>query len=457
MALAIADEPQRVELPDWVFDILEDDTPHRRFCITKGLRSGGTWGLAHWHYMMCQINWRSKQSWCVAPTLQQIADTVIPTFSEVLTDCYGLQEGLDFEIVRSMHPCIKLKEYGQTIWLRSGNRPERMVGPTISHCSMTEPGLQSEVAYQKSSNRISCPKATRLQYLLEGSPEGLDGFFAKMANIKPGVNEKQNVKRIVLWSHDNPVLPPGWVEQAHRTYEHDEQKLQSYVYGEFVAFTRGTAYWEFKHSRNVTLDLKADPNLPITLTWDWNHTPLAWVALQTQPVWARGGIRYDRYTVLGESSGKANGIMDACADFIAQFDPLKYRNTPIEVDGGVDGFHDSHLSPQCAFDQAYAELKRYYSNVKVVAERGKAAPRIKERLQRHNALLAYRYLIIAAWCRNTIQSHEATNLRGNTWDIEKPHKDMVTHYGDALGYALFRLTKHKNLSNPNAKEIFGFN
>lgn len=456
--MSIAEQVVRrhVDLADWVYDILQNDRQEHRFWVTKGLRSGGTWGLAHWHYIMCQINWRSKMSWCVAPTFQQIADTVIPTFTEVLSDSFGLIESIDFDVVRSAHPHIRLKKYEQTIWLRSGNRPEKMVGPTISHCSMTEPGLQSRLSYEKSSNRISCPNAVRRQYLLEGSPEGLEGFFAEEANFPPGTDWSNNKTRVVLWSHDNPRLPSTWVEQAHRTYQHDEQKLKSYVYGQFVAFTRGTAYWEFRHSRNVTLDLQASAQLPITITWDWNHTPLAWVALQVQPTWSRAGTKFDRYTVLGESSGKSNGIMDACAEFVAQFDPVLYRDTPIDIDGGADGFHKSHLATSCAFDQVVQALSRYYRNIRVVAAR--SAPRIKDRLQRHNALLAYRYLVLAAWCRNTIQSHEQTNLKDGKLDqIDKGKDDKVSHYGDALGYALFRLTKNTDLINPNAKQIFGFN
>lgn len=444
-----------VELPDWVYELLENDTRHHRFWITKGLGAGGTYGAAIWHYLLCLINYKSKFSWAIAPTFQQVSDTLIPIFGDVLTQVFGLEAGIDFNIIRAQFPRIDFKKNEQSILFKSANSPERFVGPSISHCFGSEPGLWKREAYQKSSARLRCPKAERLQYLLEGSPEGLGNFFEEEANFEEGLDEANNRTRITLWTHDNPVLGPDYVENLSRAYSYDPHKLESYIYGRFVAFTKGTGYWEFRHSRNVKLDLKASPQLPITITWDWNHTPLAWCAVQKQPIFPRGGSKYDRFTVLGESSGKYSGIMDACAEFIAQFNPKDYVDTPIEIDGGCDGYFKSHLTTSCAFDQVYDCLKKYYRNVTVVAAR--SAPLIKDRLQKHNALLAYSRLVVATWCRNIIKSHEQTNLVQGQWKIEKGDGDTVTHWGDALGYYLFRATKNLDLQNPNSKQVYGFN
>lgn len=442
-------------LPDWVYDILEDDTEQRRFWVTKGLGAGGTYGAAMWHYLLCLINYKSKFSWAIAPTFTQVVDTMIPSFAEVLTQVFGLTEGEDYQVTRSQFPRIDLFRNDQTILFKSANNPSRFVGPSISHVWMTEPGLIKRAAYEKSSARLRCPKAQRLQYLAEGSPEGLGDFFEQEANFEEGTDEENNKRRITLWTHDNPTLGPGYVKNLEKVYSHDPQKLQSYIYGRFVPFTKSTAYWEFKHSRNIKLDLVPIPELPLCLTWDWNYRPLSWVALQKQPVWLKGGGKYDRYVVLGECNGKVDGILDACAQFIEQFPPSKYSETRIEIDGGADGYYGSHLSSDCAFDQVVKQLRKYYKNISVVAAR--KAPYIKDRLQKHNALLAYSYLVIAPWCRQTIKSHELTNLKANSWDIEKTKDDKHSHWGDALGYALFRMTKHIDLDDPNQKQVYGFN
>ena len=460
MSLALVKETEEEiiiqnEMPDWVFDVLQDDTKQKRFWITKGLGAGGTYGGVIWHIELCNINYLSPRSWVIAPTYAQIMDTMIPTFVEVLTTLYQMEEGTDFEVIRSANPRIELKNTGQQILFKSGNRPERFVGPSISHVLMSEPGLIKREAYEKSSARLRCPKAFRLQYMGEGTPEGLGNFYEKEANFPEGVHPKKNAERIILHTSDNKVLGPDYVNVLKETYSYDPHKLRSYLYGEFIGFVKGTAYWELSHARNIKLDLKPSPLLPITMMWDWNHTPLAWCAGQVLPVWTKQSTKFDRATILGESTGKYSGIIDSCAEFITQFDPEVYKNTPIEIDGGCDGYFKSHLTDSCAFEQVEACLKKYYNNVSVVASR--SAPPIKDRLQKHNAILAYGFLVIAKWCRNTITSHEQTNLIDGQWKIKKDGKDMVTHWADAVGYWLFRTFKHIDLDKPNHKQIYGFN
>lgn len=455
---ALAERVHRhIIAPDWVYDLLDDKTHNRRFWVTKGLGAGGTYGSALWHLLLCKINKRSKLSWAIAPTYQQVVDTLIPTFVEVMTQQLCYRDLEDFEVIRSGFPRIHLLRTGQEIHFKSGNKPERLVGASISHCLMTEPGLIKREAYEKSSARLRCPKAERIQYLLEGTPEGLGNFYEQEANFEGEIDNGRNYRRIVLWTVDNLHLPSGYVDNLKRTYAYDPHKLESYLYGRFIPFTKGNAYWEFAHSRNVKLDLTPSEHSTITITWDWNHTPLAFVAWQKKNIWTKAGDKFARIEVLGESSGRSKGIMDACAEFIAQFPPEKFRNTPIEVDGASDGFNKSHLSSLCAFDQVLQTLRKYYNNVSCVAD--KHPPRIEHRLQRHNALLAYGYLVIAAWCRNTIKAHEQTNLKKNTWETEKPDGEDWTHWGEALGYSIFRSTKGLDLDKNDGKnrKIYGLN
>lgn len=449
-------ENTRVTVPDWVFDALEDETDDRRFWITKGLGSGGTYGGVIWHLTLSeQFNYNSPSSWVVAPTFTQVRDPLIPTFIEVMQRVFGYEAGQDYELIRSGAPRIELAS-GHTIYFKSANRPEMFVGANISHYLMTEPGLIARLAYEKTNDRLRCPKAGRLQAMLEGTPEGVGNFYQEEADFEGEILEAKNYRRFIVWTEDNPYLD-NYAEKVRRNYGHDKAKLESYLYGRFVPLTKGNAYWEFSHSRNVKLDLAASEYLPLTITWDWNHTPLAFVAWQRKTVHTRAGDVYSRIEVLGESSGKSKGIMDACAEFIAQFPPDRFRDTPIEIDGGCDGYAKSHLTNLCAFDQVIQVLKKYYTNVKIVASR--KAPLIEHRLQRHNALLAYAYLVIAAWCRNTIKSHETTNLKKHSWDIDKSGEDLFSHWGDGLGYSIFRTTKGLDLEKNDGKnrQIYGFN
>lgn len=440
-----------LEVPWWVSDTLQDGTDDRRFWITKGLGSGGTYGLAHWHYIQCLYNARSRFSWCIAPTYQQVADTLIPTFGEVLQSAFRLVEGVDYHLITSGRPRIEFPKRQQEIHFKSANRPDRMVGASVSHISGTEVGLWPRMAYEKSSARLRCPKAVRRQYLGEGTPEGFN-WWEKEANFEEGVNEERNARRIVLHTADNTHLKPGYVDQLRRTYEYDPAKLESYLYGKFVSFTKGTAYWEFFESRNVVLDVKPSPYLPILLCFDFNKYPIAWVAMQRQPHEKRG-VRYHRFVALAESCGKSRGLQEGCAEFMAAFPSSEWRDARIEVYGDPSGYAGSAVSTLCGYDQILSFLRSRYSNVSLQA--AKAAPRIQARLERTNALLAYEMYVVAAWCRNLIKSHKLTNLKEGLWEFEKPQGDDWTHWADASGYPLFQLTDEKDLENPNRKKVYG--
>lgn len=450
-----------ITLPWFIDQCVNDDTPDRKFFITKGLGSGGTYGAAIWHIHMCLINWLSPRSWAIAPTFQQVQDTLIPTFIEVLTEQFHYQEGVDFEVVRSAFPKIRLVRHNQEIWFKSASRPERFVGPSISHFTMTEPGLCKPEAFEKAEARRRCPRAVLSQSMFEGTPEGMGNRWEQIANIDEGVHVAKNARRLTVWTTDNKYLKPGYGKQLEDTYSYDKAKLESYLYGRFVPFTKGTAYWEFVHSRNVKLNLIASQFSPIIFAFDLGVAPLAWVANQVQSYERKSG-RYNRIVTVAEGDGKARGILDMCAQFIHQFDPAIYRDTPIEIDGGADGYSGSALSPSCAFDQVLKHLKRYYTNVRVVAL--KAAPPIEARLNKVAELMAREQYVCAAWCRNLIYSLTNSSLKEGTWElVKKQGRDSSgeskdpTHFADALCATLWRLTKDLDLSDPNYRPEVGVN
>jgi hypothetical protein len=446
-------------IPDWVWDCCEDKTPDREFYITKGLGAGGTWGLAFWHLKRCEDNYKSKISWVVAPTYQQVIDPLLPTFTKVMTETLGWVENEDFEVIISGFPQIRLIRSGQTIFFKSANRPDRLVGSNASHVSGTEPGLWPEDAFIKSFSRARDPDAAVVQKMLEGTPEGLGNGYETRANFPEGVDEAKNRVRVIVETDDNTALK-GYGKTLEQIFEHDPGKLESYRRGLFVPFTRGSAYWDFKASRIVKLNLKPDPVIPIIFSWDFGRSPLAWIAMQRRPYLTKGGILYHRFDVMACGSGKARGLDDAVAEFLVCFKPEEFNRTEIHLYGGHDGYSGSHLSPLCAFDQIKQTLDKYYQNVTIRA--AKSAPLIKDSLNRINALFSYERVAIAAWCRNLIESLEQTNLKPGTWELEKPKgsdqekwRDK-SHFGDALRSPLFQLTTDEDLISLRNDNIQGF-
>jgi len=441
-----------VTTPDWVFDAYEDDTQFRTFYVTKGLGSGGTYGSAIWHYLQCLKNIGAPLSWSIAPTYQQIADTLLPTYSTVLQEEFQLTEGIDFEVISSQRPKIILKKTKQEIHFKSANRADRLVGPSISHASGTEPGLWKEEAFQKTIARIRHPKAKTLQRLFEGTPEGMGNAYELRANFPEGVDEKKNAVRIILHTEDNETLPAGYIQSLTEAYESDPAKLESYLRGIFTAFTKGTAYWEYRSSRNVALDAKITQLVPIIFCWDLGVSPLAWVAMQHQPH-QRRGYHYNRYVAVAEGSGRARGVYDATAEFIATFDPKLYKNTPIEIDGGHDGHVGQVLNGVSAYSEVYRVLKKYYSRVSITA--GVSAPDVKDRLEQVNRLLLHELFVVAPQLKNLRKSLESTSLKEGTWELDKKKNKDHSHFADAPGYPLYARTAGKDLLNPFAKRILG--
>lgn len=445
------------ELPDWVYDILQDETKFRKHWITKGLGSGGTYGGAIWHYVLCQLNHRSRASWAVAPTFTQVIDPLIPTFTQVLTEVFELQEGVDFKVVSSQFPRIDLVRTRQQIFFKSAAHPERLVGANISHALGTELGLwKNASAFQKVMSRIRCPNAERLQFLGEGSPEGMN-WWADEANFDPGVDEDRNATRTVLETDDNPYLPDGYIENnLELVYAHDRIKLQSYRRGLFVPFTKGTAYWNYvDRYPMVSLDMVPDKSLPILWCWDFNRAPLAWVVMQ-QGYQEKFGIRYPKFRVLHESSGTSKGLLEASAEFMARFPSREWGDHRIEIYGDASGYSGSHKAPLCDYSQIENYMREgHYARVAVRASRDN--PDVRPRLERTNALFAYDMVQIAAHCHRLRSGLTTTALKEGTWNIEKPQKDTWTHYPEAMDYGLFQMTIGLDLNAPAMAKKFGVN
>jgi hypothetical protein len=447
--------PRAVDVPllDWVYDSLEDETDYREFYVTKGYGAGGTFGLPFWHLGMCFINRDSPLSWSVAPTYQQVRDALIPAFQLALGDYFGFEEGPDYSIVQSMNPRIELHVTDQEIHLKSANNPGRLVAATVSHLSGTEPGLWPEMAFQKAFARVRCPKAKRRQKMLEGTPEGLGNGFEQRANFPEGLNAAKNRVRIRLETQDNPVLTEEYIAALAQAYERDPHKLRSYLYGEFAPFTKGTAYWEYAESRTIKLGMKAWATAPIIFAIDLGVAPLAWVAMQNQLFETRSRRLIRRYCALEEGTGKEKGLREVAASFIAAFDPAVYKNTPIEIDGGADGWHATPHADSCAFEELKRLLLEYYTSVKITAP--DHAPGVRDRLEQANTLLEHELFVVAPHLKNLRNSLSMSCLKEGTWELVKKRGQDPTHFADAATTALYHRTINDAIDGKRRRRVGG--
>jgi hypothetical protein len=458
--MRIREGERKLTAPFWVWNLLHDQTNYRCHWITKGLGAGGTHGAVLWHLLTCRENPESRYSWSIGPTFTQVENTLIPEFIKVLYDYFGLLEGLHFDVVMSKRPrivmkCWKTRRGPQEIHFFSAEKAERFVGPSISHASGTEVGLWRRVAYEKTRARIRCSLAKVKQFLLEGTPEGFN-WYEKEANFPEGIDLKRNYRRIILHTSDNPTLEADYIDNLRNAYSYDPGKLESYLFGLFVSFTRGTAYWEFYESRNVLKYIpKPIPGVELMFCWDFNRTPLAWVVLQKFTT-EKNYIRSQRWVAIAESSGKSRGLMDGCAEFMAQFPKERFGRTPIKIYGGHDGWSERHNTEACDFQMIQQYLKAgQFVDVEILAD--DHAPSIRNSLEKMAALMSYDMFAVSPECTKTINAFAKTTLIDGTWNFDKPAGEDWTHYGDGPRYCLFQLYKHTNIVNPRAREQYGTN
>jgi hypothetical protein len=457
-----------VTIPSWLWDAIDDRTKDRVHVVTGGLGSGKTTGACIWKLQRAIDNAACRLSWMVAPTYGKANDILLPSFQDIARDYYGLAQGYDYKIVKDKPIRIEFRhlpqvgDTGHQIHIHSGSRADLMVGTNISDYYITEAAFMKREAFEKCQNRARDPKAASIQGLLECTAEWVD-WFVELANFE-GINEARNMRRFICHTLNNRFIDSkAYCEKIDNTYGYDPVRALCYKDGRFRPFVHGTAYWEFVPSRNIPLvseGVKPSPYLPIVMSWDFGVSPLPWVAIQKQPHEKRGR-QYRRIVVVDEGSGDARGVLDGCAEFVRAFPPDKFGGTRIEIDGGHDGYHGSHLTPTCAFSQIRDCLKRYYSNVAIVAS--KSAPQVEESLNRTNALFAYELCVVLSGCKNTIRGLEQSSLKPGTWDFEKPTgKDTAgrskdpTHFPDALRAALFRMTDGLDIVNPDKEKVLGF-
>lgn len=445
-------ETRIIETPWWVYDAIDDMTAERIFWVTGGLGSGKTTGAAHWFIDRWLLNTHSRFSWGVAPTYTKVEQIIIPAVVQVLYDVYGLRERTHYSLTRTPFWKLQLKGYAHEMHFLSGDRPELFVGSNIATWWITEPGIQRREVFEKCQTRLRCPRAVVRQGLGEGTPEGMN-WYADVADIPgPGgtysrVDEERNFRRFIVETTMNKHLMPSPEVYAKTkirdVYSYDPAKALSYEKGVFTKFTKGSAYWEFVESRNVTHggQFSANPEQPMLLSFDFNVAPLAWVAMQefrTQKSYM--APRTHQIVALGESSGESRGLMDAVAEFAAMYPPSIYGSTPIRVFGDSSGYARNYHTA----GSDYTSISQYlnalgFYNVSVVASR--VNPQIKHRLERTAALMAYEKFLVDVRCKRLIQSFVKTSLKEGTFEIEKPRDDDWTHYADACTYCLFQLSK----------------
>lgn len=410
-----------------------------RVGITAGYGAGKTHGMIQNHLKFAHINARST-SWFVSSKHADNRLIALPLFHQVLQNDYDFQEGRDYRVMKGSPMIIDLLRTKNRIEFKSFHDPETLVGSSISHATVDEAGFACEIADAKINNRIRCPNTRFYARFDQSTPEGITQFYniygKEFPKFQRGdsrfvmrtLESGDKVGRIVLPTFANPFLkdPIRYSEKIISAWKHDIKRVDSYLYGLFVAFAMGVIARSFKHERHVA---ECSPNTmnPLRVSFDFNAYPLA--ALVSQE-------RHDKLHVLWSTDDQMTGdIEKACLMIIQKFGHESLRNVPVHVYGDRTGHASSHKAPLNDFDRIKKALSAHFT--KVIVKAPKAVVPEAESAELVERAFAYDKVIIHPRCVKLIDSLVQTCWKEGTRKIEKPSKDLHTHWFDALKYLLY--------------------
>lgn len=171
----------------------------------------------------------------VEPTYTMIRDVAVRSFQEILDEM-----DIPYHYMANDHVLNVAEKFD--ILMRSGDRPELLVGLNAAWALIDEPAKQSEEVGKVMLSRLRDPRAKKRQLGLMGTPEGFNWFHDWCNDPKTEVIRAKTT--------DNPFLPPAYIEAllAHLTPE----EIKSYIHGEFISFDGA---WYRKQPEMLPYDL----------------------------------------------------------------------------------------------------------------------------------------------------------------------------------------------------------
>ena len=222
--------------------------------LVAGAGAGKTRVGCIWALTLCLANPAGTAGMIVAPTYPVLRQSTMRAFLDVLAE-FGIPHTRNkADNVVTIH--------GRTIFFRSADKPESLVGADLAWLWLDEGALMDAMVYTRAAQRIRDPRATRRQLLVTSTPEGTGTWLHK----REGLPEVTVVRASTL---DNKALDAGTIDNLRSIYANDPAGWRQYVEG-IATDMKGNIYVGLSAANVVPFAELPGHGVDIVLGWDFN-------------------------------------------------------------------------------------------------------------------------------------------------------------------------------------------
>ena len=390
-------------------DFLADT--HRIVGYIGGFGSGKSWALAAKILFLGMANPGSVIMAC-EPTFPMIRTVLIPALDGALAHW-----DIEYTFRASPQPeyTINLPSGTVTVLCQSAENYQRIRGQNIAAAVWDECDTSPTETAQKAGEMLLARMRTGNfnQLAVASTPEGFR--WAYRTFIEQDGPDKKLIK---VRTKDNPNLPPEFIPSLERNYP--PQLIAAYLNGEFVNLAQCGLYPDFDRSRHYT-DAKPTEEDTIFVGIDINVGNSV-----TQHCVRRGDeFHFFAEAVYRDTQQIAQGLKELY--------PWHYERGLLTL---IPDAASKQRSTAAAQESDMGILKK--AGHHVIAQQSN--PLIQDRINAVNVLISQDRLRVGNGCKHLIRTLEQHAFD----DKGKPEKggvgmDDLSHAGDAMGYALYRL------------------
>jgi len=230
--------------------------------IITGYGGGKTYAACHEFLIASAIN-KGVPNIIIEPTFQMVKDILKPTLVDILE-----KYQIPYYENKSEHN-FYFPLWNGIIWLRSGDKPEKLKGINAGLVGIDEPFIQDENIYKIAISRSRHPKAALKGLVLTGTPEQLNWGYELIKKKSDSIAVYEGS------TYDNiENVGADYIDNLKEHYS--EKEVQAYVYGKFLNLTTGLVYYPFSQERNVIPRFSYLPNRPLEISCDFNISLMSW-------------------------------------------------------------------------------------------------------------------------------------------------------------------------------------